>query len=250
MQLSGFIKRDNRTGQGHDIPVVVRETTGTDLGAESLKKWRKTCSETKEFPPVLPSLHEGEFYTSLGNGHFFQSLNLFNTKSSSMFASIWDDVDKQLAMAPSPTDGVDVDPDALPAKYEVGSDKALQEALAVGVDSVVLSDGIPKADRKFVSLMLNNLFEYPWTMGKDGSVMIDRSVSRVATPFEVVSKKADAYELEEILKLRLKIQARRKRDKAAKQKRDDDAQRMREASRARSRQINRQRTSARQRSML
>jgi hypothetical protein len=246
MQLNGFIKRDNKTGQGHDIPVVVRETTDTELGAESLRKWRNTCDETEQFPPVLPSMHEGFFFTSLGNGHFFQALNLFNMKSESMFASILagGDVGEQLATSPSKKDGVDAD--IAPAFYAVGADENLQDALTLGVAGIVLNSDISKADRKFVSLMLNNLFEYPWTMGADGSVMIDRSVSRVATPFEVVSKKADAYELEEILKLRLTIQARRKRDKKSRKRRDEDARHLREAASAnlRSRQVKSQGTSA------
>ena len=83
-----------------------------------------------------------------------------------------------------------------------------------------------------MSLMLNNLFEYPWTMGPDGSVLIDRTRTRRASPFEVVSKKADAYELEEILKLRLKIQARRKKDAVSRKQKDAHARRMRESAAA------------------
>ena len=70
ISLNGFTKRDNKNGTGHDVPIVVQESESTDLGDESLRKWRRTSSESPRFPQIMFS--NSPFFTSLGSGHFFQ----------------------------------------------------------------------------------------------------------------------------------------------------------------------------------
>jgi hypothetical protein len=91
MRAQGFTPRDNATGAGHDLPIVVRETVGSAsvLGAESLDKWAKSVAGCAEFPPSPPWVSRpGEgFFCSLGNGHFFQALNLFGAARPRKFHS-------------------------------------------------------------------------------------------------------------------------------------------------------------------
>ena len=94
----GFQKRQGsgKTSSGHDVPVVVRESSTSELGAESLSKWARQLRGQPGLPPLrvqgdrAVSVHVGssgkhatgrafregpkaEFFTSLGNGHFFQA---------------------------------------------------------------------------------------------------------------------------------------------------------------------------------
>jgi hypothetical protein len=69
----GFKKRVGT--EGHDIPVLVREPAGAEIGAEAYKLWSARVAEEEGFPPVRADPSQ-EFFTSLGNGHFFQALNL------------------------------------------------------------------------------------------------------------------------------------------------------------------------------
>jgi hypothetical protein len=81
--------------QGHDLPIVVRESTYTEYGPESLLKWQLQLQSEPGFAPLrLKGVGNGggdregdgsgdgdgsdelpdrvEFFGSLGNGHFFQ----------------------------------------------------------------------------------------------------------------------------------------------------------------------------------
>ena len=87
----GFTPRNHATGAGHDLPIVVRETSGSEspLGAESLEKWRSTQvgRHGVDYPPEQPWMGRTgeEFFCSLGNGHFFQALNLYWAQHSRKF---------------------------------------------------------------------------------------------------------------------------------------------------------------------
>lgn len=89
---------------GHDTPVVVREAAvaPSGAGAESVARWREAVEASPGLPPLdeleAEGLLDGDeaqavdrdgdtcFYTSLGNGHFFQALNLLRTRSASIFS--------------------------------------------------------------------------------------------------------------------------------------------------------------------
>ncbi|CAJ1423020.1 unnamed protein product, partial [Effrenium voratum] len=70
----GFQKRNGN--DGHDIPVLVRESPDSELGSKSIENWRSKLEDEKGFPPKehYERLFKGkELYTSLGNGHFNQA---------------------------------------------------------------------------------------------------------------------------------------------------------------------------------
>jgi hypothetical protein len=116
----GFTPRDNITGKGHDLPVFIRETTGSDslMGSQSLAKWRNAQRQDSDYPPQQPwmDIKGQDFFCSLGNGHFFQALNLFGTNSPCKF---------------SPG-----------ATYSAGNDIKMTEALTLGVYGLGLRTGL------------------------------------------------------------------------------------------------------------
>jgi len=75
MREKGFQKR--RGTKGHDIPVVTREPPRSAFYATALAAWKEKVAEDEGFPPVRIE-SEQEMFTSLGNGHFFQALNLYD----------------------------------------------------------------------------------------------------------------------------------------------------------------------------
>ena len=187
MEADGFQPREH--AKGHDLPVVVRESSGSDLGRESVCKWLKALDETRGFPPlqVDPEMPGLEIFCSLGNGHFFQSLNLFGTRSVCLFG------------------------EGEERAYSMDSDARLQKAVHEGVASIVLKPGITRKDRKFVSLMLNSAFEYQWIVNADGTVRIDPTGKREASLFDGMTKTADAFELGALVQQHIKLKADRKR---------------------------------------
>jgi hypothetical protein len=205
ISLTGFKTRDNEKGTGHDIPVLVAETNQSELGLESLDKWRKTSESSPEFPQIQFA-SASPFYTSLGSGHFFQALNLIGTEQKCMF---WGGEGIETSAGAYISDN-QIGDEQVPAQYGFGADAPLREALQGGVDSIILKPGISREDRKFVSLLHNNLFEYPWRIAANGEIIVDRTQPKTASTWEFVSKKSDAWELEELLKLRLRLQARRR----------------------------------------
>lgn len=195
MVRQGFTPRDNETGKGHDLPLLVRETAGSEspLGAESLTKWRAAQALNADYPPSQPWMgRDGEqFFCSLGNGHFFQALNLFGTEHKCKF-----------------------DDDGRPTeqRYSMDADPQLRLAVETGVESVVLQQGMPKADRKFVTTMLNSTFEYRWKVGSDGSISVDPAEEiRQFTSFDGLTKHSDSYQLDEIIEMRLRHEAQQRR---------------------------------------
>lgn len=205
--LNGFDKRDNELGTGHDIPVLVAESSNTELGVESLEKWTKLSQSDTKFPQIQFS-ETDPFFCSLGSGHFFQSLNVIGEKQKCMFAL----GEMSETSAGAYISDNQIGDAQVPAQYAFEGDQNLQEALEEGVDSIVLKPGISLAERNFVSLLHNNLFEYPWKVTQNGEIEIDRAHPKEASTWEFVSKKSDAWELEELLKLRLRLQSRRRTD--------------------------------------
>ena len=71
MESEGFHKRDGQ--RGHDIPVLVKESAQSELGSESLQRWREASSVEGFASCPVSDAASTVFYTSLGNGHFFQA---------------------------------------------------------------------------------------------------------------------------------------------------------------------------------
>jgi len=179
----GFQKR--RGDQGHDIPVLVNESTSSELGQKSIANWRSKLAEENGFPPkehYERAFAGQELYTSLGNGHFNQALNLFGNECSSIYDS---------------------------KSYSIGNDRDLKEAVQTGVSSIVLKGEIPLRDREIISRLLNSKREYKWKVHPDGSVDISDSSEDHSTvkQFEAMSKVLDAVELNCLVRSELGIKA-------------------------------------------
>ena len=71
IQSEGFVPRSGsgKFSRGHDLPILIRESSTTEFGPESLKKWQAQLNDPA-FPPLR--LDDDQFFGSLGNGHFFQ----------------------------------------------------------------------------------------------------------------------------------------------------------------------------------
>ncbi|CAE7227996.1 unnamed protein product [Symbiodinium natans] len=177
IKQKGFQKRSGR--QGHDIPVLVREPPGSDSKAEALRVWRARVAEEEGFPPVRVQDNE-EVFTSLGNGHFFQALNLFQTE----WKAINDDT-----------------------RYCVGSDKLLNEALNEGVVSVILRHSTPRPVRAKIAELLNAKREFQWTLKEDGTVDTGSSLENTdyCSQFEWLSKGMDAEQVNCLVRTHLGI---------------------------------------------
>jgi hypothetical protein len=177
----GFIRRSGN--EGHDIPVLVREQTSSELGRKSIENWREKIQHESGFPPkdhYERLFRKPELYTSLGNGHFNQALNLFFTESPSIYSD---------------------------TKYVIGDDHDLKTAVYSGVDSVVLRSDIPLRERETISKLLNSKREFKWNVNPDGSLKIldaheDRSQCK---QFEAMSKVLDAQELNCLVRSELGI---------------------------------------------
>lgn len=177
----GFIKRVGNTG--HDIPVLVKETPSTDLGKRSIENWREKLEHEEGFPPkehYERLFKKDQLYTSLGNGHFNQALNLFLNECKAING---------------------------PHIYKIGEDKALEEAVYVGVPSVVLRPDIPLREREIISKLLNSKREFKWNVNADGSLNILDAAEDTTQckQFEALSKVLDAVELNCLVRVELGI---------------------------------------------
>jgi hypothetical protein len=204
MVLDGFTPRNHATGLGHDLPLVVRERTGTasTLGDSSLEKWSRAQAAHTDYPQTQPwaSAAGEEFFCSLGNGHFFQALNLVGTGARCKFFS------------EPPVAG---DPRQWPEAYSATANAPLHMAVTEGVEAVVLKPDMPKAARKFVSQMLNAAFEYVWLVDADGSVRVDHQQQfRSFTSYDGMVKHADAWQLDEIVELHMRREAKERQQQA------------------------------------
>jgi len=177
----GFQKRVGN--KGHDIPVLIRDTPWSELGKKAVENWRGKLNDEPGFPP---SAHyeklfaESEMFTSLGNGHFNQALNLFLNESKSIYNS---------------------------GTYTIGSDSDLYQAVHVGVKALVLKPSIPLRDRETISKLLNSKREFAWDVNADGSLNIldaeeDKSSCK---QFVALSKVLDAQELNCLVRAELGV---------------------------------------------
>jgi len=167
----GFQKR--KGNQGHDIPVLVMEPSSSELGKKSIANWRSKLEDEPGFPPkdhYERLFSQQILYTSLGNGHFNQALNLFGNECESIYGG---------------------------KRYTVDADAALREAIEQGVSSIVLTGDIPLRERETISRLLNSKREYKWNVKEDGSVNILDASEDLGTckQFEALSKVLDAVEL-------------------------------------------------------
>lgn len=197
MQRMGFTPRNLVTGEGHDLPILVRESVDSELGTESLHKWRSFVAKRAHMPrtrlgaPGPDGDVQDDFFCSLGNGHFFQALNLFGTTAHCKFPEITGQ-----------------------RRYWTSFDAKLHSAVKVhGVPCVVLRSGMSKQDRKFVSEMLNSTFEFRWVLEnpqQSSRVMLDitKGVFREFETFDALAKHADAYELDEVVESKMRFEKR------------------------------------------
>lgn len=177
----GFIPR--KGNEGHDIPVLVEESTTSDLGRKSVENWRSKLSDEPGFPPKehYEKCFAGSgLYTSLGNGHFNQALNLFATECPSIYSQ---------------------------QKYQIGEDSNLRDAIEQGVSSIVLKSDISLKERMIVSKLLNSKREFKWSVYEDGSVdILDATEDRTyCKQFEAMSKVLDAVELNCLVRAELGV---------------------------------------------
>ena len=194
IEREGFEPHDAATGSGHDIPIVVRERVGAEspLGAQSIAQWLDARAQNDEYFPPAPrwASRAGEdFFCSLGNGHFFQALNLLGSG-------------RRRKLARDGTEGS--------GRYAIGDDARLRSAVHEGVPAIVLRGGMAKQDRKFVSQMHNALFEHAWVVRADGTVEVGQTSGfRRFSTFDGLAKHADSHELDEIVGLHMQQEARR-----------------------------------------
>eukprot|EP00930_Biecheleria_cincta_P029999 TRINITY_DN20818_c0_g1_i1.p1 TRINITY_DN20818_c0_g1~~TRINITY_DN20818_c0_g1_i1.p1 ORF type:complete len:470 (+),score=89.73 TRINITY_DN20818_c0_g1_i1:56-1411(+) len=177
IRQKGFKARSGK--DGHDIPVVVREPPGSEFQQLALKVWRARVEEEPGFPPVRARDDE-ELFTSLGNGHFFQSLNLYDTE--------WQAINDNF-------------------RYSLGSDEALRKAIQEGVVSVVLRHETPKPVRAKIADLLNAKREFQWTLNDDGTVDTSNmgENTEYCSQFEWLSKGMDAEQVNCLVRTHLGI---------------------------------------------
>lgn len=177
----GFQKRVGNSG--HDIPVLVKQPVDSALGRQSIENWRSKLADETGFPPkehYERLFTKDVLYTSLGNGHFNQALNLFFAESPSIYSD---------------------------QKYIIGTDEALKEAVFQGVDALVLGSEIELRDRETISRLLNSKREFKWNVNPDGSLAILDAAEDTSTckQFEALSKVLDAVELNCLVRAELGI---------------------------------------------
>jgi hypothetical protein len=181
MSDKGFQKREG--AKGHDIPVVVREPPASPFYEESLRVWKQRVAEEDGFPPVRaggPNADK-EVFTSLGNGHFFQALNLFATG--------WKRINEV-------------------GSYEIGQDSKLLDAISKGVPSVVLKNTTPRPVRAKIAELLNSKREFKWILQEDGKVDMSGAAEEDTShcsQFEWLSKGMDAAQVDCLVRLHLGI---------------------------------------------
>jgi hypothetical protein len=170
MMKDGFKCRGKSGDHGHDIPVVVREGPGSETAGKAIQNWKKRLLEDKGFAPWYLNTQE-EFFTSLGNGHFYQALNLIRMGCPNIYQ---------------------------PGKnYDIGADRALRDAIENGVTCVVLTQDVPLKVRAKIAELLNSKREYRWSVDEDGAIEIGTlaEINDRCSQFEALSKVLDAQEL-------------------------------------------------------
>eukprot|EP00928_Gymnodinium_smaydae_P086724 TRINITY_DN71168_c0_g1_i1.p1 TRINITY_DN71168_c0_g1~~TRINITY_DN71168_c0_g1_i1.p1 ORF type:complete len:463 (+),score=83.93 TRINITY_DN71168_c0_g1_i1:52-1440(+) len=183
MKEKGFQRREGN--KGHDIPVVVREPAGTRTYDEALQVWRERVTAEEGFPPIR--VGKDELFSSLGNGHFFQALNL---------------IDCQCTAINHPG-----------FVYSIGNDALLAEAVRDGVPSIVLKNETPKPARAKIAELLNSKRDFFWSLAEDGSVDTSQMNSKEddkCSQFEWLSKGMDAHQVDCLVRTHLGIRDSRR----------------------------------------
>jgi hypothetical protein len=178
MMNKGFKKRTGNSG--HDIPVLVREPPDSETCKEALSIWKERVAEDEGFPPVRVQ-QDHEMFTSLGNGHFFQALNLFDCNCEAIN-----------------------EPGRV---YRSGKDALLADALSKGVPSIVLKHDTPRPVRAKIAALLNARRDYRWTLSEDGNVD-ETNIEEDKAPcsqFEWLSKGMDAHQVNCLVRTHLGI---------------------------------------------
>ncbi len=180
----GFRSRDGdveirRKVQPHDIPVLCRGNSTCPIAVDSLNHWKKNVADEPLFPKIVINEKEG-WFTSLGNGHFTQALNLFRHNAISKF-----------------TGKPFVPPD---------NDVKLLAALNEGVEAIVLRQDTPIETRREIATLLNDTHDYKWTV-TNGNVDISPANCYLErfTQFEAQTKVADSEALSALVQLELGI---------------------------------------------
>lgn len=158
----------------------MREPPGSAVREEALSLWKSRVAEEEGFPPVRVQNDE-DLFTSLGNGHFFQALNLFDSQHHAINEN---------------------------RTYTVGQDQDLAEALATGVPSIILKHACPRPVRAKIASLLNAKREYQWTLHEDGTVdttVIPEENKGYCSQFEWLSKGMDAFQVDCLVRTHLKI---------------------------------------------
>lgn len=177
----GFLKRVGN--KGHDIPVLIRDSPTSELGSKAVSNWRAKLDDEPGFPPrehYEKLFGEAEMFTSLGNGHFNQALNLFLTGSKSIYSG---------------------------ENYQIGDDIELDNAVHAGVRALVLRNSIPLRDRETISKLLNSKREFAWDVNEDGSLnILDAAEDKSSCKqFIALSKVLDAQELNCLVRAELGV---------------------------------------------
>merc|ERR1719247_3259329 len=169
MMDDGFQERVG--SEGHDVPVVIRETGETEQSKDSLRLWKGRIAKEPGFPPC--SVMEGyPFFSSLGNGHFFQALILIATGRP--------------RLNDAGSDG----------PYSAAADKKLRSAIENGVPSIVLKKDTPRKVRARISELLNSKHEFRWILDSSGDFRVEnKAESKYISQFERITKHLDAQEL-------------------------------------------------------
>ena len=165
--------------QPHDIPVLCRGSRSCPIASDSLKFWNVQVNNNQMFPKVVIN-ETNDFYTSLGNGHFTQALNLFRHQQLSKFTG--------KPFVPPP------------------SDEKLWGALEHGVQSIVLRQETPIEVRREIAALLNDTHDYKWTVDPyTGEVDIspEHCYNERYTQFEAQAKNADSEALSALVQLEL-----------------------------------------------
>jgi len=183
---SGFRSRDGdvvkrRKVQPHDIPVLCRGDSTCPIANDSLKYWKKNVHDQPLFPKIVINEKQDGWFTSLGNGHFTQALNLFRHNCISKFTG-------KAFVAPE-------------------SDVKLIAALNDGIESIVLRQETPIETRREIATLLNDTHDYKWTVDMDGNVDIspENCYLERFNQFEAQTKVADSEALSALVQLELGI---------------------------------------------
>lgn len=166
--------------QPHDIPVLCRGSFKCPIARDSLHFWRIQVKKEPRFPKVV--INEENFFTSLGNGHFTQALNLFRHQQLSKFTG--------KPFVPPP------------------ADEKLWNALDEGVQAIVLRQDTPIEVRREIATLLNDTHDYKWTVDPiTGEVDIspENCYNERYTQFEAQAKNADSEALSALVQLELGI---------------------------------------------